>query len=120
MDKITYTNKEDRRTSPIAAKYRVVAGDMNEIKTVVNAMVDKLETVKIPQSIAITSADFEGDTYQNSMLVDKTPVTDFNVWTNDGSGVLLKYNDGYTFTAGTGTIGLTSGNYRLEIYKNLV
>lgn len=120
MDRITYTNKEDRRTSGIPAKNKIVAADMNEIKTVTNAIIDKLETVKIPQSIAITAADFSGDVYVNTLLINKTPVTDFNIWTNDGSGVLLKYNDGYTFTTGTGTVTMPSGNYRLEIYKNLV
>jgi len=120
MDRITYTNKEDRRTSGIPAKNKVVAADMNEIKSVVNAIIDKLDTAKIPQSIAITSADFSGDVYINTLLINKTPVTDFNIWTNDGSGVLLKYNDGYTFTSGTGTVTMPSGNYRLEIYKNLV
>lgn len=120
MDKITYTNKEDRRTTDVPAINKVVAADMNQIKTVVNAIVDKLDLAKIPQSVAITSADFAGDTYTNTLLIGKTPVTDFNVWTNDGSGVLLKYTDGYTFVSGTGTITMASGNYRLEIYKNLV
>lgn len=120
MDRITYQDKEDRRTTTIASKNKVVATDMNEVKSVVNAIIDKVETIKIPQSLALTASDFAGNTYTNTMLIDKTPVTDFNVWTNDGSGVLLKYNDGYTFVAGTGTITMEAGNYRLEIYKNLV
>lgn len=119
MAKITYTAKEDRRTVDVPEVNKVTAANMNEIKTSVNALYDLVAQVLIPTSFAITSADFAGDTYTNAMLVGKTPVTGFNVFTNDGSGVLLKYNDGYTFNSGTGTITTPAGNYRIEIYVPL-
>jgi hypothetical protein len=119
MAKITYTTKEDRRTVDVPEVNRVTAANMNEIKASVNALYDRLEAALVPVSFAITSADFAGDTYQNALLVGKTAVTGFNVFTNDGSGVLLKFNDCYTFNSGTGTLTMSAGNYRIEVYKAL-
>ena len=67
-------------------------------------------------SIPITSADFGGNDYTNVTIIGKVPMVDFNVYSNDGSGALLKVNDGYTFNAGTGTITMTAGNYVIQIY----
>ena len=120
MDRITFNAKVDRRTSDVPIEYKIVAADMNQLKKVINAIADKLDYVKIPTSLAITAIDFEGNTYTNTELIDKTPVTDFNIWTNDGSGVLLKYTDGYTFNSATGTITMEATNYRIEFYKNLI
>lgn len=119
LNKITFENKEDRRVSSLPRKNKVIAADINEIKSVVNAIADKVDEIKMPQSVAITAADFAGNAYVNTALIGKTPVVDFNLWTNDGSGVLLKYEDGYAFNAGTGTITTEAGNYRLEMYIKL-
>lgn len=116
MARITYTDKADRRTLPYSAENKVVAADMNEIKAAVNALYDLMDTIKIPTSFAITSGDFSGSTYQDARLVDLTPVTDFNVWSNEGSGVLLKNTDGYAFATATGTLTMEPGDYRIEIY----
>lgn len=120
MNKITFTDKEDRRTTNVPAINKITAADMNEIKSVVNAIVDKLTVVKIPKSLVITSSDFEGNAYTNTELIGKSPQIDFNLTTNSGSGTLLKYNDGYTFNAQTGTITTEAENYRLDYYKNLI
>lgn len=120
MARILFTDKEDRRTQPYPAINIVTAANMNEIKASVNAIYDILDTLKIPVSFAIVPGDFAGSTYQDARLVGLTPVTDFNVWSNEGSGVLLKYTDGYTFVSGTGTITMEPGDYRIEIYTNAV
>lgn len=67
----------------------------------------------------ITSADFTGSTITGqsipSLLNGLTADIDFSLYSNDGSGALLKVNDGYTFVSGTGVITTTPGNYRLQI-----
>lgn len=71
-------------------------------------------------NVIITDADFSGDSYTNSLLIGKTADIDFFLYTNDGSGVLLKVDDGYTFDSGTGTITVLfggPGNYRLSIFN---
>lgn len=64
-------------------------------------------------AVIITSADFSGSDYTNALLSGLTADEDFFLFSNDGSGTLLKVNDGYTFS-GT-TITTTAGNYRLLI-----
>lgn len=119
MARITFTDKEDRRTLSIPEINKVTAANMNEIKDSVNALYDYLDSVKVPISFAITTSDFAGSTYVDVRLIGLTPVDDFNIWTNEGSGVLLKYTDGYTFAAGTGTVTMEPGDYRIEIYTSL-
>ena len=41
--------------------------------------------------VTITSADFSGDDYTNGLFAT---VTNYDVFSNDGSGTLLKINDG--------------------------
>lgn len=65
---------------------------------------------------SITSADFTGRIYVNTLLVGLVPMEGFNIYTNDGSGVLLKVDDGYTFDATTGAITTEPGNYFIQIY----
>lgn len=65
--------------------------------------------------LKLTSADFTGDTYTNALLSGKTPDIQFTLQTDEGSGVLLKVNDGYTFSGST--ITATAGDYRLTIYS---
>lgn len=65
--------------------------------------------------VIITAADFTGNDYTNALLNGLTADEDFQLFSNDGSGTLLKVNDGYTFS-GT-TITTTPGNYRLQIIR---
>ena len=69
------------------------------------------------QVILLTSDDFEGNTYQNDDLVGKEADIDFELFTNGGSGVMLKSDDGYTFDASYGTITAPLQNYKLKILK---
>lgn len=69
--------------------------------------------------IKITPIDFTGDTYVNALkLANKTPDIDFTVYSDDGTGGLLKVNDGYSYNvAGIITpIPAGQGNYRIIIY----
>lgn len=120
MELITYENKSDRRTTDIPVVNKVSAADMNQIKKVVNAIVEKLDLVRIPTSVILTSGSFDGNAYTDSRLVDKTAMVDFNLFTNDNSGTLKKVDTGYTFNSTTGTITAEASNYRLEIYVPLI
>ena len=118
--KITYTDKADRRTTSVDPTNKVVAADMNEIKTKFNALCDIVDQLRKPVVYVITSANFSGSNYQNSELVNKTPMEDFKVFTNGGSGVLIKEEDGgFSFVGATGTLTMTPDNYLIEVYKQL-
>ncbi len=119
MAKITYTDKSDYRVITAAPENKVVAADMNEIKDSVNALYDLMDSLYIPLNVSIEAVDFAGSTYQNNDLIDLTPMVDFNVFTNLGSGVLLQNGDGYTFVAGTGTITTEADSYIIQIWKKL-
>lgn len=67
-------------------------------------------------NLILTGASFTGSNYQNDNLIGLVPDTEFFLYSNDGSGVLLKIDDGYTFNDTTGTITTTAGNYRLQIF----
>lgn len=118
MARITFTAKVDRRTQNVPDENRVTAADMNMIKSSVNALYDLMDTIRKPIIKTLTSASFSGSNYQDSDLVGMTGY--FDLFTNDGSGVLLKLNDGYTYNATTGTITTDAGNYILKIYKPVV
>src|SRR5690348_11334319 len=117
MELITFTNKKDRiDQSPIPVKKKVVAADMNEIKKVVNAIVALINDGTLRQIVntSISAANFSGDNYDNSNLVNLTPYADFNVYTNEGSGVLLQFNDGYTYNAPLGRLTMPPGKYLIQ------
>jgi hypothetical protein len=69
-------------------------------------------------AVSITAADFTGSDYTNPSLVNQTPVTNFSVFSNDGSGALLKEGKAYTFNTVTGTLTMTPGNYTIFIYPS--
>lgn len=116
MAKVIYTDKADRRTdTSIPMINKVVAADMNEIKASINALYDLIGTARNVVQTVITSADFAGPHYINTLLIGLTAMRDFNVFTNGGSGVVLNVNDGYTFTSGTGTINMEPGDYLIQI-----
>ena len=119
---ITFTDKEDRETSPYDEKYIVKAANMNEIRTVVNAIVTALNTYLRQRIVLnITSSDFTGGYYQNSNLVGLTADSDFFVHTNEGSGVLLTEGSGkgYTYNSTLGRLTMPAEKYRITIYKPL-
>lgn len=64
-------------------------------------------------NVKITAPDFTGNDYTNGLLSGLTPDVDFLLYSDEGSGVLLKENDGYTFAGST--ITTTPGDYRLQI-----
>jgi hypothetical protein len=66
------------------------------------------------QTFIITDADFSGENYVNPALDSKVPDIGFFLFSDEGSGALLKVNDGYLFS-GT-TITASAGNYRLIIF----
>jgi hypothetical protein len=119
MGRINYDNKVDRRITTIPDVNKVVAADMNEIKASINALYDLIDTIRIVENIEIDAFDFAGDSYQNSKLVNLVPMVDFNLFSNDGNGSLLKYEDVYLFTPATGTIIATQGNYVLQILNKI-
>jgi len=67
--------------------------------------------------IKITNSDFTGNTYQDNSFIGLIADVTLIVNTDEGSGVLLKVNDGYTFDSGTGTITTSAGNYRITTIK---
>ena len=80
---------------------------------VINNVVSSIAVVNI------SSADFSGNNYQNNLLIGKVPGTDFDVFTfpSVGLGALLHVNDGYSFNAGTGTLTMPPGDYKIIIYN---
>lgn len=78
--------------------------------------------VRWGQTIVILSADeMSGGEYQDDLLIGKTPDVDFEVFTNEGSGVMLKEGlpedqGGYTYDAESGTITMPPQGYKLKIY----
>lgn len=68
--------------------------------------------------LKLTESDFTGQDYQNDLLIGKTADIGFLLFSDSGSGTLMKVNDGYSFNATTGTITelFTVGNYRLQIF----
>jgi hypothetical protein len=67
-------------------------------------------------STLLTPETTEGGSYTSADLIGKTAMTDFNIFSNDGNGSLLKVDDVYLFNSGTGTVTITPGNYLLQIY----
>lgn len=124
MAKIQYADKVDRRTIAVAPENKVVAANMNEIKASVNALYDMLENIRQRIQVSITSANFSGNNYDNTNLVGLS-ITDFMVFSNDGSGVLLNNNalaagGSFTFSSGQGRLVMSPGNYTLVIFKPLI
>lgn len=74
-------------------------------------------TGSVVDVIKITNSDFTGNTYQDNSFIGLIADVTLIVNTDEGSGVLLKVNDGYTFDSGTGTITTSAGNYRITTIK---
>lgn len=118
MPLITYSDKVDNQVSPLPEINKVTAGNMNEIKNAINAIETALLSAGIVQfiQVTITSSDFAGSNYTNANLVGLTSAQ-FQLFSDDGSGVLLKEGDAFTFSSMLGRITTDAGNYRLNIFK---
>jgi hypothetical protein len=57
-----------------------------------------------------------GGIYANDDLIGLTAEFDFDIYSAEGSGVLLNLNDGYLFNSGTGTLTLPDQKYKIEFY----
>ena len=117
----TFANKVDRQTQSGSRVNLIIADDINQIKACLTAIYAMLQTLSVRNIVLITKADFGGSSYQNSLLVGLTPDVDFRVFTNDGSGTLLYYDEydpeaGYDYTPSTGTLIMNPQNYSIEIY----
>lgn len=119
MARIAWTDKEDRRVDSVPEKYKVTASTMAEIKASVNALYDYVEAIKSPTVVAITTADFSGSNYDNAALVDLVAGIDFQVYTNGGSGVLLKPGggEGYVYDSALGRLTMEPESYLIMIFK---
>lgn len=120
----TFDDKVDRQTQAGDRINLVIADDMNQLKAAIIALYNMFETVNVRTCIPVTPAMFTGPYYQNSKLVNLTPDVDFRVFTNDGSGTLLTYDNtddarGYLFDPATGRLTMNIQNYSLEIYTSV-
>lgn len=80
----------------------------------------KIDECLALEVIKILVTDFTDSVYINAAkLANKVPDKDFILFSDEGSGTLLKVNDGYTYdSSGTITpIPAGPGNYRLVIYR---
>jgi len=68
------------------------------------------------KSISVKSIDFVGSIYQNNLLKTLSADVDFWVFSDEGSGVLLKVGDGYTFDTVQGALNTSVGDYRILIF----
>lgn len=123
MAKIAFENKEDRLTNSLATKYKVVAADMNEIKTSVNALYDFMDNLRQQVVEIVVAGDFSGGYVDIAAAAGLTADEDIFVYTNEGSGVLLTEgtgeSDGYVFATGNGRFTMTPASYRIVIFKPL-
>lgn len=103
MSKITYTNKVDLTTSSVAANNKVVAADMNEIKSVVNTNDDSVGDVS---TLTTTASTVVGAI--NEINAKATFTT---LWTNPDSTVI--------FNEQSITLSSDDYNYLIFLYYNI-
>jgi hypothetical protein len=120
--KPTFDTKVDRVTQAGDRINLVIADDINQLKDAIDKLYDMFETVNIRTCIPITKADFTASYYDNSKLVGLTPDVDFRVFTNEGSGTLLIWDEegygdgGYVFDSARGRLTMNPQGYSIEIY----
>jgi hypothetical protein len=119
----TFLNKVDRQTQPGNRINLVIADDINQLKNGIIALYNMFGNVKMRVCVTIERTDFSGNNYYNTKLVGLTPDVDFRIFTNEGSGTLLRWDDdgydpegGYSFNPGNGQLVMTPQAYSLEIY----
>ena len=66
--------------------------------------------------IILSELDFTGIIIKNA-LIGLTPDIDFELFSNNGSGTMLKVDNGYEFDVNYGVITTSPENYKLKIYK---
>ncbi len=75
----------------------------------------ELRTYIAPQVLIVPSGDFAGNDYTNAALSGKTPDSGFLVYSDNGSGLLLKVTVDYTFSGSTITLDAGADNIRIII-----
>jgi len=113
---ITFTDKVPYQANVLPLINQVTADDLNALKNAINNHAALIDQLRKPLGVSVTAADFSGENYDNTNLVGLTAGVDFQVYSNEGSGVLLKPTDGYTFNPALGRITTSAGNYFLTIF----
>lgn len=93
--------------------YPVGTASASDLTTQIQAMIDNVGNMVV---FEIGHLDFTGSNYTDARLIGLTPVTNFSVYTNEGSGTLQRKVADYTFDPVTGTLTMPSGNYLIQIY----
>lgn len=91
LTRITYTDKEDRRSSALATINKCTAADLNEIKTVVNALcdtVDALEESARPYLVYVAMLNQSGTNAPTATVLENTLGGEV-VWTYSSVGAYL-------------------------------
>jgi len=119
----TFATKVDRQTQSGNRANLVIADDINQITNCLTAIYAMFQTLVVRTCVPITKSDFTGPYYTNTLLIGLTPDVDFRVFTNDGSGTLMLWDDegydpegGYSFDPATGKLTTNPQNYSIEIY----
>lgn len=122
----TFEDKVDRITQAGNRINLVVADDINQLKNAIIALYGMFSSITLRSCVVLTKDSFAGHNYQNSRLINLVPDVDFRVFSNAGSGSLLRWNDdgyddlgGYAFTPATGTLNMDPGDYSVEIYSSI-
>lgn len=119
----TFLPKIDRVTQSGNPQNLVVANDINQIYNCLVDLYSKIGTLAIRKVLTISASSFTASYYTNSLLVNLQPDIDFQVYTNEGSGTLLvwdnngtNYEGGYSYTPALGRLTLNPGNYSIQVF----
>ena len=100
-DLITYDDKIRLKSQNVSEKYKVTAGDMNEIKSVVNTNVELVDEINKPENwVSVgTTAPTDG---RRVFFANSKNVLQHNAYNRTLNGITLKVNDDKSITL-TGT-----------------
>lgn len=122
----TFADKVDRQTQPGNRVNLVIADDINQLKRCLTAIYSMLATLNVRNCVPITTSDFTGPYYDNSLLIGLIPDVDFRVFTNEGSGTLMLWDEdgydpegGYSFDPTMGRLTMNPQGYSIEIYTSV-
>lgn len=112
-DLITYDDKIRLKSQNVSEKYKVTAGDMNEIKSVVNTNAEEVDEINKPENwVSVgTTAPTDG---RRVFFAHSKNVLQHSAYDRTLNGVTLKVNDDKSITL-TGT---TSANTNFNIGTN--
>ncbi len=122
----TFERKIDRKTQSGNRQNLIVADDINQILDCLTAFQTMFKNITVRTCVNITSLNFMGPYYTNPLLIGLTPGVDFRVFTNEGSGTLLLWDDdgydiegGYSYEPELGRLTMPIQGYSIEIYTKL-